>query len=331
MSTRFDWIPDWRRNKEMIVRRIRESTSPMKFVLKTKDEPVLIERWISYHLNLAGPDNIIVFDNGSCEPSVADVYDRHKDDVIFSRYDGFVDNLHRVSLFPELYAALRASAEYYSFLDTDEFMAWLDEDLSIIQDHRVVKHIADSGAPILPGTWLSNVIGFDDRFFLDVSGGGLEQGFKWGKPIISSSVEVSGFINHNVQLSRSAYGEKVPTNCVVFHLNRLSVKQRIGSNLHKLVALGALAQGASLQDVLLMELHGLPQGNVQRYVREIQALARTPEVMGDPRQRLDENTIRICADGNIALGSEEQRRVLSDFLASGRSLLRFAFGESNSR
>ena len=222
---------------------------------------------------------------------------RYKDDVVFSRYAGFVDNIHRVSIFPELYAALRASANYYSFLDTDEFLAWLEHDLTVIRDHRVVERIANSGVPVLPGTWLSNVIGFGDRFFVDVGGRGLGQGFKWGKPVIASSVEVSGFINHNVQLDRSAYGDRIPTNCIVFHLNRLSVKQRIGTNLHKLAALGALPQEARLQDVLLMELHDLPHGNIQLYVREIQELAGRPEVVADPRQRLDVNTIWICADG----------------------------------
>ena len=106
---------------------------------------------------------------------------RYKDDVVFSRYAGFVDNIHRVSIFPELYAALRASANYYSFLDTDEFLAWLEHDLTVIRDHRVVERIANSGLPVLPGTWLSNVIGFGDRFFVDVGGRGLGEGFEVGK------------------------------------------------------------------------------------------------------------------------------------------------------
>jgi hypothetical protein len=147
-----EWIPTWRQVKTNLRERLSTSRSVIKVILKTKDDPIMLEDWIQHHAKIAGINNLIIFDNCSTSETVLQTYGKYKDEVIIIRHEGFIDLPHNVKFFPELYAALRASCDYYTFLDTDERLVWMEQDRFWVDD-KFRERIADQADPtVLPGT-----------------------------------------------------------------------------------------------------------------------------------------------------------------------------------
>lgn len=119
-------LPLWGKEHEKICREIRSTTSSLKIILKTKNEPYLLQRWIDHHVQIVGAKNLIIMDNCSDDPAILEVYKRNSDVVSAYAYSGHHNSLHRISVFPELYKSLRESCGFYVFIDTDEFLYWAD-------------------------------------------------------------------------------------------------------------------------------------------------------------------------------------------------------------
>lgn len=325
----FDWIEDWAERRGGICEGIKRRKSDLKIVLKTKNDPFLLREWIEHHARIAGHENLVIFDNGSSDPAVAGIYAEFKDRVLIVRYGGFVDDLHKVFAFGELYAALRSSCARYAFLDTDEFLVWIDRDGTFLDGggaaERILQH---PGVPVLPGTWLSNVVGHRNRFWLKPDGGGLIDGLKWGKPLVSSDVDVSGYINHNCQLDAAHYGGRFVLQCFVLHLNRLSFRQRVSSNMNKLVALGVLKEGDAVAKVVGLDPNDYREGNIRLYLREIQQFAAMDDPPANDGSPLQENSIRLGASGSIEFQSAAQRAAMDAFMADAAQSAARAFAKN---
>jgi hypothetical protein len=157
-------------------------------------------------------------------------------------------------------------------------------------------------------------MGHRDKFWLGGSGGDLRNGLKWGKPILSSTAEVSGVINHNCQLGKVLYDERSSTNCFVLHLNRLSAQQRITANLNKLLALNLIPAGTDIRKILLMENEEFQAGNPRNWVIEIKKLVEVPADYQEPAGPEHKNIIELGADGVIRFHDDAQRSLLGEYL-----------------
>ena len=78
----------WNEHREECCRAIAGTKATFKILLKTKDDPFLLERWISHHQRIVGPDNIIIFDNMSTNPAVLYLYEKCRDTVRVIRFPG---------------------------------------------------------------------------------------------------------------------------------------------------------------------------------------------------------------------------------------------------
>ncbi|MBR0673538.1 hypothetical protein GXW76_20370 [Roseomonas soli] len=315
----------WPQQKDAVLAHLRANPAPLKILLKTRNDAALLERWITHHLAIAGPGNLIVFDNGSTDPGVLEIYRRHHAQILLARYDGFFDNLHRVAMFEDLYAALQAGKGRFVFLDTDEFLVWMEPDGTVLRDARLVQRLREVDAPVLPGTWLHNLLGFDDRFWLLPDGQGLVEGLTWGKPLIRHDVALSGVINHNSQLPLGSYRDRFRANCFVLHLNRLSAQQRIGANLNKLVAMQALPEGTTAAQAARLNVENFREGNIRLYLREVQQLVSRPQVAPDIESPLLPNSMRLLRDGALRFQAPAQEETLRRFLLEPASFMARAF------
>lgn len=119
---------DWDREKDKICANIEKTPAVLKIVLKTKDDPFFLQQWIEHHVGIVGSANIIIFDNQSTDPDVADTFGRFSGDIEPISFKGNHNLIHTAAYFPELYEALRRSSKFLTFLDTDERLALFDND-----------------------------------------------------------------------------------------------------------------------------------------------------------------------------------------------------------
>ncbi len=304
----------WDGSRAELVDRITSNAAVLKLVVKTKDDPQLLRGWIDHHARIVGEGNLIILDNCSTDPAAADLYRELEDACTVIRFDGFHNRVHRVHEFGELYAALRMSTRFYAFLDTDERLVRFDAAGNLLEPSSLVSTLSEDVHQVVPGVWLENVFGYQDRFWLSLKRDHLGVGLRSGKPIISSSVAVEGMLNHNRQLAPEFYGDAIRTDFFVLHLKRLSATQRIASNMSKLRAYNAF-KGAnlSLEDVLGLEPDEFPEGNKRNWIREIQALSREDADTTPAKAPLGGGTCELV-DGSLRFADQEQRAAFRDFI-----------------
>ncbi len=197
---------DWNQDEREVCARIVQRPAVLKILLKTKNDPFFLGRWIEHHLSIAGPGNIIIFDNGSSNPDVFDIYKRFCGLIEVVNFSGYHNSLHYTSRVPALYEALGCSSQFFTFLDTDEFLV-LFEDNFFYNDQRILETL--SGAKdidVIPATWLYNTDWSATRFIC--ARDRLLSGLTWGKPILRSQARLNDFINHNIQLDKALYFSK---------------------------------------------------------------------------------------------------------------------------
>jgi hypothetical protein len=302
-------VPEWTREKAMVCGRIGNHHAPLKILLKTKDDPGRLEPWIAHHSAIAGLENLIVFDNMSTDETVLDIYARYESEFPIIRFAGFYDIVHHTAYFGELYEALRTSCRHFVFLDTDECLGLYDGFDSLYFDERMITYLSQKDRQInLPGTWLQNLRGFENRFEFGESGHSLRRGLKWGKPIISTSCQLSGMINHNTQIKASFAADTLCTRIFVLHRSQTSAAQRISANLQKLRACQILAPDGGVDDALALDIRVVERG--AKYVQEIQSL-----VAAGLDKASIEDSIEIDPEGRIRWGDASRRAQMQNFIA----------------
>ena len=308
-----DRLLQWDHDKATISLQIANKFAPFKIILKTKDEPDRLKAWIKHHAKIVGVENLIILDNMSSNEAVLDTYSEYENQITIFRFKGFHNRPHNTFDFPELYSALRESCDYFSFLDTDEYLT-LYNGADIFQcGPEIVAFLNENKEThVFPGTWLQNLTGHGDRFMLWRPNGPLENGLKWGKPIISTRSHFSGTINHNTQIDHSLYTENLATNFFVLHRDRLSTAERIQANLRKLVSYGAIKPEDGVDNILARDIKSFSDGNAQHYYSEIKNLT-TASTQPPPDISW---WFGIGADGNARWNADWQRAEIQNFLVN---------------
>lgn len=314
----------WERDEAAICAAIRARPTPLKIVLKTKNERRLLPGMIEHHLRIVGPDGLIVFDNGTTDaPTVRYLEDLSATVAVF-RFEAFHNSMHHTGFnFAALYAALRDASRYYTILDTDERLYWFNADGTYIANEAAAERIAASGLDAVSGIWASNVVGFEHVVRFSLQDGWLRRGIRNGKTILSSAIEPPAYINHNWQVPVELFGPAPIGNAVIVHLKYLSAEQRLAANLeklssysrcHDLLSDAGLTGEVTLEDALSVDMKRLIP-TARAYVKEVRACHAAIESglplpdpdLAIPSLRLDNGRLRF-------VGQRERRRVL-EFLA----------------
>ncbi|MGQ0618890.1 MAG: glycosyltransferase family 2 protein [Panacagrimonas sp.] len=317
---------DWDSDTPAAARAIRSRRATFKILLKTRDDPYFLDRWIQHHARIVGLDNLIVFDNGSTDPAVAEILDRYAPDLLVIRFTGLHNRVHHVNRFPKLYRALITSCRYFAFLDTDEF-------LSLIRGHQhyssplIVDYLDHfPAATTFPTTWLWCVPRFADVFPLLGSPEHLANWVRWGKPILSTALPLRGFLNHNVQLPAHYFSNTIPAGLFTLHLAHLSAQQRVSVNVRKLIARGFCSAGEPIDQIVRRNLAEVTDSNVRLYVSEIKRLHNTPEPDAAAAVVLGKGQIHLRPDGSVQFFGEAERFRLMEFLLSDGAYFKTALG-----
>jgi hypothetical protein len=322
--TGFDDIGlSWADDRTIACTRIAGRPATFKILLKSKNDPFFLKRWVAHHAKIVGLQNLIIFDNMSDDPDVLSFYRTHAKDLLVIRFSDFHDNLHDTVLFPDLYAALESGCEYFIFLDTDEFLILLDghrHQQSVGLQHVIASH---PGTDVFPATWLLNAAGSATRFLVGADMERLNHGLTWGKPIIRSRAGARGFINHNSQIEKWLFQSGIVTRFFVLHMVQLSAKQRVAANFQKLVANGFAAVTDRLQDLVERDMSRITHRNTLLYVSEI---ARLLPLVSEPVPAADDacsaGCLHLRPDGTVRYDSAVEEALFMNFLTRGDEIAR---------
>ena len=308
----FSWLPDYDADKTAAAQKIGEKFGPLKIILKTKNETELLRGWIQHHQEIVGLENIIIFDHNSDDVAVERIYKEYIDYFPIFKYSGFVDIIHQHDRNRDLYQNIQESCSYYIFLDTDEYLTLYRDD-KFYSDSKIVKFVLERDLDVYPGVWLQNVLGFND-YFLVQHPSVLEDGLKWGKPVIKSGVEPANILLHNVQVTENTAPSKIGRGLFVLHRSFLSPNQRIKSNLYKLMSHNVIKTSDGVEAVLNINIDDIYIDNCRRYISEIVRLSSLPaNSLGDLY-----GTIKIDDCGDVTFYSEDQKMNFESFLRGGQ-------------
>jgi len=287
-----------------IVARIARSKAPLKLVLKTKDDPYFLPQWIQHHRLIVGDGNLIILDNGSTDPGVVSIYERERNDILIARLDGLHYDLNYPGgRFAPLYSALRASSQFFMFIDTDEFIGHYDGQ-RISFDERILEPLTtlSENCGFIPSTWLQCVTGFRDRFLCGADETTLRYGLKWGKPMLNARCTgLPELVNHNTHL-KGYLRPSALAGYFLLHLSRLSPKQRIRANFNKLVARGIIGQGDTVEDLWNKDFSTMP-AIIRMFVDEIRELSLLPDDCGNETAPLSRGMMKISESGELVFAS----------------------------
>ena len=263
-------------------------TSPFKILLKTKDDPWFIRKWFEHHRAICGPENIVIFDNRSTDPSVLEFYREISATTQIVRYRFHMDHLHHTDMQANLYGALARSCSRFCFLDTDEFLVCLADERTLMKSEDIVKlspAFHDEGPDYWPGLWLHNAFKSENTFNL----GGQQdfsQNLQWGKPVLSTRNIPYGIINHNIQVAKLTRNAASFSPFMILHAKALLPDQRIAATMKKLETFNYIDRKTRPEDVHSIDLGRGRYGNPKAWVDEIVHMLETrgqPEQVGDIR------------------------------------------------
>lgn len=232
----------------------------LKIILKAKDEPELIEKWISHHSSIVGYHNIIILDCGSEDEGYIKLLSKYKNKIIILDYKKYYDYIHSVNANTSFFKLISDNCKYVTILDADEFLFGLKDGL--FSGSCVCDILKNSSEFIHAGIWINNYkapevnlgkIDWSKPIDFDISVNSLKNGAFSGKSIIKSSkIFESKHLGHNMHvyevlknLSPRSFGE-----IFIFHVSTLSLsisKERIFKHLSK-------KNVASIEDLRLMNL-----------------------------------------------------------------------------
>lgn len=312
----------WESQKAEIAARLRRDPKDFRIILKTKDETDFLKDWVTHHRRIVGDDGLVIFDNGSSAPEVLDYYASIDDRVLVVSFSGYVNSLHRPSLMPELYSALRDSTRYFTFIDTDEFLYWFTGTGQCLSGKGFLSNLLARDESVIPGLWLDNVDGYRTRLWLNEQRRPLLAAVRSGKPVLSASFQWEGMSNHNFHLPEEVWSGCRTANVVVAHMSRLIPRQRIRANMAKLQADRFMSGNFTLEDLMACEPSQLT-GSARQYVREIQSLVRAPIGEADPTAPLKPGSVEL-RDGNVVFPNTQEENLFRAFLSNPNIMIRAA-------
>lgn len=282
----------------------------LTLVLKTKDERRNLEPWLAHHAGIVGYDNIIIMDNDSSDAAVLETYRAAPPALTVVRFSGYFDLIHSPRFFPELYEALRERTRFFLFLDTDEYLAYIDARPRYAADHNVTGFLArHADCDIFPCASFTNIVGYESRFQFGDPATELTAAVAWGKPVLSTALiprlHDEDVLQHNCQIPLDCYGPRTLTNLVLLHRSQVTVEQRITSNLRKLAAYGDVAD-ADPQNVFAVDPGDLTIG--REYVLETRRFLEAEASSTDDRPGFE-----IVSDGLLLADTPAGEATLKDY------------------
>lgn len=320
-----DLFPRWDIDRIEICARIERVRSPLKIVLKTKNDPFFIERWINHHMNIVGPENLIIFDNMSDDPEVLSIYCRFRSQVEIARFTGPWFFMHHTYLFRDFYRSLANSSDYFVFIDTDEYLVMFGNDVCYA-DARIVSFVEENRRyDLFPTTWLFNANWSSTQFGCGPRDYDLATNLACGKPLIRSDKIPDGYVNHNFQLSTKIFAPPFRTDLFLLHLSRLYPRQRIAANVNKLIAAGATRQGENLESI--MRRDDITDQVLAGYVTEIRDCLAAEASLNERNTALGPGCLELSEAGCIKYYSEAERKLIGDFIAEPRPVYELIPGQ----
>lgn len=304
----------WTTDQDRICRAIEARPATLKIILKTRNEKFFLERWIAHHARIVSPEDIIIFDNESDDPEVLHLMDGLTG-FNFFQFGGFHNNIHREAIFAGFYRALRNSCEYFIFLDTDEFLVWVDAAGELVPAEGIVPALrALPPVDVVLGSWIENVLGREDRFRLFQKGRGYPVGLTGGKSILATRSAFRGLVCHNFQMEGVQVTQQNPAHALILHMKNLNPQQRIKVNLQKLTKYNFNNGDVSLQHVLGLDWQSMKPGNPRQWVREIHELSGRDETLTPASEALRPGQIAFDPKGSLTFYSREDRASYLTFL-----------------
>jgi hypothetical protein len=126
----------------------------LKVILKVKDEPHIIRRWIEYYADAIGYHNIIIADCGSTHPGFLAVLKQYEKQILVFRYKQYYDELNWVHANLDLFKTVLINCKYVAVLDADEFLFGMTG--NSISRRGACELLRHSTEEIFAGTWFSN-------------------------------------------------------------------------------------------------------------------------------------------------------------------------------
>ncbi len=304
---------EWPHDKDQILARITESRNILKIFLKTKDDNYFLRDWIEHHEKIVGKENLFIFDNMSTNPSVIGTLEELSQTYNIFRFHGFHNDIHDSRKYDELYRAICDSAEFFTFLDTDERLIFVEGD-RCATGPEILKFLTENhDTPVFPGIWVSNARSSSSIFSLGNHLSALEFGITNGKPVINTKSGFHGFLNHNIDVAQLITNRRVQRNFVVLHLNRLYPEQRIASNLNKLIARKFISETDTAETTLQKDLSTVTDSNIVSYVSEISELYSGLKSQSES-YKFTRGDIELSQNGSIKFHSASEQNLLDLYL-----------------
>ena len=313
-------VYEWEADKEQILARIKIPAT-LKICVKLLDEPLLIESWIQHHAKIIGFENLIIADNGSTDPATLEIYAKYAALATIFRFAGPHNEIHWHPRFADLFAVIRQSCKYFSFVDVDERLIFLKPD-AWTADSSIVEMLAEEQETgIIPATWLINTLNGVDTFTLldSESRPNLINNLKWGKPIFRASLAGSQGGIHNIQNVRDGVCDRYGTSFVLLHFTQFP-ERRIAVNRNKLISRGVVDRSKSIDDIALLNLTDFedrPDKSFFRFVTEIRKMREIIAAGNDAVLPPVADFLKLESDGSILYSNDDVRASLSDFISHG--------------
>lgn len=311
---------DWNRDKSKILSRA-SGPSGLKLCAKVLDEPLLLAGWIEHHARIVGYENLIIADNCSTDPETLHIYESFRSKVLIFTFDGAHNQIHWHPKFSDLFSTLRGSCSYFSFVDVDERLVYLDE-RSWKSDATIVEHLRRFRPKgIVPTTWLINEFeDFDTFSCLDTEDRpAFVHGLKWGKPVLPSRLIGSQPGIHNAQYDQYEFCTDFGVRLFLLHLTQFP-ERRLSTNRNKLVSRGVVPPGTSAQDILNMSFDQLDDKSFMPLVdemRRMNAILKGEKSMEAPRS----GRLTFLPDGTFRAPDPTTQLLLTDYLKRGKDLI----------
>lgn len=310
-------LPLWDTSYAEICARIEKYRASIKILLKTKNDPFFVDRWIAHHLRIVGPENLIIFDNMSDDQRVLSVYEKYRFDIQIVRFSALWFSIHHTYLFRHLYRALANSCEYFLFLDTDEFLI-LTNGKEYFSDSRIVEFV-DANGPLdlFPATCLPNADWKSERYKCGADASDLAENLARGKPLLRTSSIPLGFVNHTFQLGNRVFAPPFMANLFLLHLSRLNPKQRMSANVNKLIAAGLVGSDEEIDSILARK--DITEETMSGYVNEIRDCLAAERAV--PHEvPLGPGCLELSTGGTISYYSDIERALLTSYIADPRPI-----------
>ena len=213
--------------------------SNLKLILKTKNEGLLLDKWIAYHSKVIGIQNLLIIDNDSDDEFTKEVYLKYKDLQVIN-LQGTVNKIHHIEQNKEIFQPLINEYRFVMNLDTDEFLCYydvnekrfnpllIDEKLNKIEDNKSICTLWMHNTPKRDFIKENN---FEDFIYFELNSLNLSKNLNYGKTIAGTNSSIfkdsHSILGHN-NFSKDG---KFYDNFFTFHFDRFDIKRRIKNNI----------------------------------------------------------------------------------------------------